>query len=90
MALKDPDGSHRPAESGNDNEFARLLLGLQVYILPTIRINNGQYRGKLAYTEVLQAICAAFDKNNEPEVCLRVSEDDCRPGSLGEANCRAK
>ena len=24
----------------------------EVYILPTIRINNGQYRGKLSYTEV--------------------------------------
>lgn len=63
---------------------------LQVYILPTIRINNGQYRGKLAYTEVLKAICAGFSKGSEPPVCLRVSEDSCRPGSMGEATCRQK
>ena len=45
---------------------------MQVYILPTIRINNGQYRGKLSYTEVLRAICAGFTKNAEPKVCMRV------------------
>ena len=61
---------------------------LQVYILPTIRINNGQYRGKLSYTEVLRAICAGFTKNAEPKVCMRVSVDDsCRDGSLGQTTC---
>ena len=61
---------------------------LQVYILPTIRINNGQYRGKLSYTEVLRAICAGFTKNAEPKVCLRVSVDDsCRDGSIGQTTC---
>ena len=61
---------------------------LQVYILPTIRINNGQYRGKLSYTEVLRAICAGFTKNTEPKVCMRVSVDDsCRDGSLGQTTC---
>ena len=25
----------------------------EVYILPTIRINEGQYRGKLSYAEVI-------------------------------------
>ena len=60
----------------------------QVYILPTIRINNGQYRGKLSYTEVLRAICAGFTKNAEPKVCMRVSVDDsCRDGSLGQTTC---
>ena len=40
----------------------------EVYILPTIRINDGQYRGKLAYTEVLRALCAGFTKGTEPQV----------------------
>lgn len=31
----------------------------EVYILPTIRINEGQYRGKLSYTEVpLRTSCS--------------------------------
>ena len=70
---------------------ARQLRGariLQVYILPTIRINDGQYRGKLSYTEVLRAICAGFTKNAEPKVCMRVSVDDsCRDGSVGQTTC---
>lgn len=64
---------------------------LQVYILPTIRINNAQYRGKLSYTEVLRAICAGFTKNFEPKVCMSVAVDDsCRPGSVGPTTCAAK
>ncbi|CAK0785896.1 hypothetical protein CVIRNUC_009109 [Coccomyxa viridis] len=60
----------------------------EVYILPTIRINDGQYRGKLSYTEVLRAICAGFTKNAEPKVCMRVSVDDsCRDGSVGQTTC---
>ncbi|KAK9795904.1 hypothetical protein WJX73_006236 [Symbiochloris irregularis] len=61
----------------------------EVYILPTIRINGGQYRGKLAYTEVLRALCAAFEDEQKqpPPVCLKVADDSCRPGSLGDAMC---
>ena len=44
----------------------------QVFILPTIRINNAQYRGKLAVTEVLRAICAGFLEGNRPAACDRV------------------
>ncbi|KAK9804195.1 hypothetical protein WJX72_000406 [[Myrmecia] bisecta] len=61
----------------------------EVYILPTIRINDGQYRGKLAYSEVLRAICASFKRDEEPAVCLNVSDDDCREGSVGDATCKA-
>ena len=59
-----------------------------MFILPTVRINHAQYRGKLAYSEVLKAICAGFTKNNEPDVCLRVAEDDCREGSAGDRECK--
>ena len=63
----------------------------QVYILPTIRINNGQYRGKLSYTEVLRAICAGFTKNAEPAACMRVAIDDsCRDGGAGATTCALK
>ena len=60
-----------------------------MYILPTIRINNGQYRGKLSVTEVMRALCAAFVKGKEPPACLKVKEDECRPGSVGDSVCSA-
>ena len=63
---------------------------MQVFILPTIRINSGQYRGKLAYKEVLTALCAGFSKDNEPEVCLRVAKDSCRPGGPGDSACKSR
>ncbi|XP_008792241.1 vacuolar-sorting receptor 1-like [Phoenix dactylifera] len=44
-----------------------------VTILPTLVINNRQYRGKLDKGAVLKAICAGFQETTEPAVCL--SED---------------
>ncbi|KAF3327362.1 vacuolar-sorting receptor 1-like protein [Carex littledalei] len=44
-----------------------------VTILPTLVINNRQYRGKLDKGAVLKAICAGFKETTEPTVCL--SED---------------
>ncbi|RWR79051.1 vacuolar-sorting receptor 1-like protein isoform X1 [Cinnamomum micranthum f. kanehirae] len=41
-----------------------------VTILPTLVINNRQYRGKLDKGAVLKAICAGFQKTTEPAVCL--------------------
>lgn len=75
-----------------DKFLIRLFCTLrQVYILPTIRINDGQYRGKLSYTEVLRAICAGFTRNAEPKACMRVAVDDsCRDGSLGHSTCAAR
>ena len=45
---------------------------MQVFILPTIRINGVQYRGKMATTEVLGAICAGFTAGNRPAACSKV------------------
>lgn len=44
----------------------------QVFILPTIRINGAQYRGKMATAEVLRAICAGFAAGNTPQACSKV------------------
>ncbi|KAK1291708.1 Vacuolar-sorting receptor 1 [Acorus calamus] len=41
-----------------------------VTILPTIIVNNRQYRGKLGKAAVLKAICAGFEETTEPAVCL--------------------
>ena len=62
----------------------------EVFILPTIRINRRQYRGKLAYDDVLRAICAGFTAGAQPPVCLAAAGDACRPGSPGAAACAAR
>ncbi|KAK2405777.1 vacuolar-sorting receptor [Trifolium repens] len=41
-----------------------------VTILPTLVINNRQYRGKLSKAAVLKAICASFQETTEPSICL--------------------
>ncbi|KAJ3679267.1 hypothetical protein LUZ60_017278 [Juncus effusus] len=41
-----------------------------VTFLPTLVINNVQYRGKLERTAVLKAVCAGFKESTEPHVCL--------------------
>ncbi|XP_047319892.1 vacuolar-sorting receptor 1-like [Impatiens glandulifera] len=41
-----------------------------VTILPTLIINNRQYRGKLDKSTVLKAICSGFQETTEPAICL--------------------
>ncbi|KAE8669689.1 Vacuolar-sorting receptor 1 [Hibiscus syriacus] len=41
-----------------------------VTILPTLVVNDHQYRGKLAKSAVLKAICAGFEETTEPAICL--------------------
>ncbi|CAM8955239.1 unnamed protein product [Rhodiola kirilowii] len=41
-----------------------------VTMLPTLVINNRQYRGKLSRRAVLKAICAGFQESTEPAICL--------------------
>lgn len=37
----------------------------------------------------MRALCAAFVKGKEPPACLKVKEDECRPGSVGDSVCSA-
>ncbi|KAG9144261.1 hypothetical protein Leryth_023512 [Lithospermum erythrorhizon] len=41
-----------------------------VTILPTLIVNNRQYRGKMGKAAVLKAICSGFEETTEPAVCL--------------------
>eukprot|EP00475_Leptophrys_vorax_P015176 TRINITY_DN2153_c0_g1_i1.p1 TRINITY_DN2153_c0_g1~~TRINITY_DN2153_c0_g1_i1.p1 ORF type:complete len:383 (-),score=8.94 TRINITY_DN2153_c0_g1_i1:349-1329(-) len=56
-----------------------------VTILPTVVINNKQYRGKLAATGVLKAICSGFEEATEPAVCLGadVQTNECDTNNGG-------
>ena len=63
----------------------------EVFILPTIRINGRQYRGRLAYDDVLMGICAGFPTDgSKPQVCsAAASGDACRAGSAAALACAA-
>ncbi|KAJ6388354.1 hypothetical protein OIU77_026853 [Salix suchowensis] len=64
-------------EADAENEVLRTEQELQVgrgsrgdvSILPTLVINNVQYRGKLERTAVLKAICSGFKESSDPPVC---------------------
>ncbi|KAE8709259.1 Vacuolar-sorting receptor 3 [Hibiscus syriacus] len=74
-------------EAGVENEILKQEQQLQVgrgsrgdvTILPTLVINNVQYRGKLERSAVLKAICAGFKETTEPSVCLSadVETNEC-------------
>ncbi|XP_020580036.1 vacuolar-sorting receptor 1-like [Phalaenopsis equestris] len=56
-----------------------------VTILPTLVINNRQYRGKLDKGAVLKAICAGFQEKTEPAVCLTedIETNECLENNGG-------
>ncbi|KAM7530326.1 hypothetical protein LguiB_033736 [Lonicera macranthoides] len=56
-----------------------------VTILPTLVINNVQYRGKLERTAVLKAVCAGFEETTDPPICLSgdLETNECLKGNGG-------
>ncbi|KAI6673330.1 hypothetical protein NL676_001236 [Syzygium grande] len=56
-----------------------------VSILPTLIINNRQYRGKLDRGAVLKAVCAGFQETTEPAICLSsdIETNECLENNGG-------
>lgn len=56
-----------------------------VTMLPTLIINDVQYRGKLDKGAVLKAICAGFKEKTEPAVCLTsdIETNECLTNNGG-------
>ncbi|KAI3903267.1 hypothetical protein MKW98_031921 [Papaver atlanticum] len=56
-----------------------------VTILPTLVINNRQYRGKLDKGAVLKAICSGFQETTDPAVCLSgdIETNECLDNNGG-------
>ncbi|KAI3860205.1 hypothetical protein MKX03_022511 [Papaver bracteatum] len=56
-----------------------------VTILPTLVINNRQYRGKLDKSAVLKAICSGFQETTDPAVCLSgdIETNECLDNNGG-------
>ncbi|KAF8025427.1 hypothetical protein BT93_F2303 [Corymbia citriodora subsp. variegata] len=80
-------------EDDVDNEVLKTEQELQigrgsrgdVTILPTLVINNVQYRGKLERTAVLKALCAGFKEGTDPPVCLSadLETNECHENNGG-------
>ncbi|KAG9152224.1 hypothetical protein Leryth_025022 [Lithospermum erythrorhizon] len=80
-------------EADEDNPVLKEEQGAQVgkgsrgdvTILPTLVVNNRQYRGKLEKGAVLKAICAGFEETTEPGVCLsdEVETNECLDNNGG-------
>ncbi|KAI5075574.1 hypothetical protein GOP47_0009650 [Adiantum capillus-veneris] len=69
MGNPDADTSNPLLKSEQDAQVGQGARG-DVTILPTLIINDRQYRGKLDKGAVLKAICAGFKESTEPPVCL--------------------
>lgn len=69
MGDPDADVENRVLKTEQDLQVGRGSRG-DVTILPTVVINNVQYRGKLERTSVLKAICAGFKETTDPSICL--------------------
>ncbi|XP_042517637.1 vacuolar-sorting receptor 3-like [Macadamia integrifolia] len=56
-----------------------------VTILPTLVVNNRQYRGKLQKGAVLKAICSGFEETTDPAVCLSadIETNECLDNNGG-------
>lgn len=69
-------------QTGNDTEST-------VAILPTVRVNQKQYRGTLDAPSVIRALCAAFPLGQEPSLCNEgwVSDNECAIGGAGWKAC---
>jgi hypothetical protein len=56
-----------------------------VTILPTLVINQRQYRGKLDKAAVIKAICSGYKESTDPPVCLSqsVETNECLTNNGG-------
>ncbi|XP_020157902.1 vacuolar-sorting receptor 1 isoform X2 [Aegilops tauschii subsp. strangulata] len=76
MCVGDPhaDEDHPVLKDEQDAQIGKGSRS-DVTMLPTLVINNRQYKGKLEKGAVLRALCASFRENNEPSVCSNEEED---------------
>lgn len=69
MGSPDADSDNAILKGEQDAQIGQGTRG-DVTILPTVIVNNRQYRGKLDKGAVLKAICSGFQETTDPPVCL--------------------
>ncbi|CAN1288896.1 Vacuolar-sorting receptor 3 [Linum perenne] len=84
MGNPDADAENPILKAEQDAQVGKGSRG-DVTILPTLVVNNRQYRGKLAKGAVLKAICSGFEETTEPAVCLTsdVESNECLENNGG-------
>ncbi|TVT96771.1 hypothetical protein EJB05_58012 [Eragrostis curvula] len=80
----DADEENPVLKAEQDAQIGRGARG-DVTILPTLVVNNRQYRGKLGKSAVLKAVCSGFEETTEPDVCLRedIETNECLENNGG-------
>ncbi|GJN10669.1 hypothetical protein PR202_ga28784 [Eleusine coracana subsp. coracana] len=80
----DADKENPVLKAEQDAQIGRGSRG-DVTILPTLVVNNRQYRGKLEKSSVLKAVCSGFEETTEPDVCLRedIETNECLENNGG-------
>uniref|UniRef100_A0A0D6R212 EGF-like calcium-binding domain-containing protein n=1 Tax=Araucaria cunninghamii TaxID=56994 RepID=A0A0D6R212_ARACU len=78
------DAENPVLKAEQDAQVGRGARG-DVTILPTLVINNVQYRGKLERSAILKAICAGFKETTEPRICLSgdIETNECLSNNGG-------
>ncbi|XP_050363891.1 vacuolar-sorting receptor 3-like [Argentina anserina] len=84
MGDEDADSENSVLKEEQDAQVGKGTRG-DVTILPTLVVNNRQYRGKLEKGAVLRAICSGFEETTEPAVCLStdVETNECLDNNGG-------
>ncbi|KZV50555.1 vacuolar-sorting receptor 3 [Dorcoceras hygrometricum] len=84
MGNPDDDSDNSVLKEEQDAQVGKGSRG-DVTILPTVVVNNRQYRGKLEKGSVLKAICSGFEETTEPSVCLSadVETNECLENNGG-------
>ncbi|KAK4405163.1 Vacuolar-sorting receptor 3 [Sesamum angolense] len=84
MGDPDADSANPVLKEEQDAQIGKGSRG-DVTILPTLVVNNRQYRGKLEKGAVLKALCAGFEETTEPSVCLTgdVETNECLENNGG-------
>ncbi|KAJ1397293.1 PA domain [Sesbania bispinosa] len=84
MGDPDADSENPVLKEEQDAQVGKGSRG-DVTILPTLVVNNRQYRGKLEKGAVMKAICSGFEETTEPAVCLSsdVETNECLENNGG-------
>lgn len=84
MGDPEEDAENAVLKAEQQAQIGKGLRG-DVTILPTLVINNRQYRGKLDKKAVLKAICSGFEETTEPPICLsqEIETNECQNNNGG-------
>lgn len=84
MGNPDADVENPVLKNEQDAQVGQGTRG-DVTILPTLIVNQRQYRGKLDKTAVLKAICSGYEESTDPPVCLSdtVETNECLDNNGG-------